>query len=92
MELVCPECSNLLTPDSLFCDECRCGLSQLTVLSFRWFNRDPKKVVTKTGKKKVFWKPKPLMEQLTSLLSFAFGTQLRRKKTGALRQITSNAF
>ena len=25
----------------------------LTELSFRWFNRDPKKVVTKTGKKKL---------------------------------------
>ncbi|NIS54592.1 MAG: IS1595 family transposase [Phycisphaerae bacterium] len=64
----------------------------LTELSFRWFNRDPKKVVTKTGKRRVIWKPKPLMEQLTSLLSFACGTQLRWKKTGALRQITSNAF
>lgn len=64
----------------------------LTELSFRWFNRDPKKVVTKTGKRKVIWRPKPLMEQLTSLLSFACGTQLRWKKTGALRQIVSNAF
>jgi hypothetical protein len=64
----------------------------LTELSFRWFNRAPKKVVTKTGKRKVIWKPKPLMEQLTSLLSFACGTQLRWKKTGALRQILSNVF
>lgn len=64
----------------------------LTELSFRWLNRNPKKAVTKTEKKKVIWKPKPLMEQLTSLLAFACGTQLRLKKTGALRQITSNAF
>ena len=64
----------------------------LTELSFRWFNRDPKKVVTKAGKNKVIWKPKPLIEQLTSLLPFACGSQLRWKKTGALRQITLHAF
>ena len=64
----------------------------LTELSFRWFNRDPKKVVTETGKRKVIWKPNPLLEQLTLLLSFACDTQLRWKKTDALRQITSNAF
>jgi transposase-like protein len=49
----------------------------LTELSFRWFNRDPQKVVTKMGKKKVIWKPKPVIEQLTSLLPFACGSQLR---------------
>jgi len=59
----------------------------LTELSFRWFNRDPKKVLTKKGKKKIIWKPKPLMEQLESLLPFAGGIKLRWKKTGALRQI-----
>lgn len=62
----------------------------LAELSFRWYNRDPKKVVTKTGKKKVVWKPKPLMEQLRSLLPFASGTQLRWVKTGSLKQITTN--
>jgi hypothetical protein len=65
--------------------------SYLTELSFRWFNRDPKKVVTKTGKRKVIWKPKPLMQKLTSLLPFSYGTQLRWKKTGAFGQITSIA-
>jgi hypothetical protein len=60
----------------------------LTELSFRWSNRDPKEVVTKMGKKKTIWTPKPIIEQLTSLLPFACGTQLRWKRTGAVRQIT----
>ena len=64
----------------------------LTELSFRWSNRDPKEVVTKMGKRKIIWKPKPIMEQLTSLLPFASGAQLRWLKTGALRQIVSNSF
>lgn len=62
----------------------------LAELSFRWFNRDPKKVVTKFGKKKVIWNPKPVIEQLTSLLPFARGSQLRWQRTGALRQIAVN--
>lgn len=60
----------------------------LKELSFRWFNRHPKRVVTKSGKNKVIWKPKPLIDQLASLLPFARGCQLRWKKTGALSQIT----
>jgi transposase-like protein len=64
----------------------------LSELSFRWSNRDPKKIVTKSGKKKTIWKPKPIMEQLTSLLPFACGTQLRWQKTGAVRQISLNNF
>ena len=64
----------------------------LTELSFRWSNRDPKEVVTKIGKKKTIWTPKPIIEQLTSLLPFACGTQLRWKRTGAVRQITLNYF
>jgi hypothetical protein len=62
----------------------------LSELSFRWANRDPKEVVTKVGKKKVNWKPKPVMEQFRSLLPFAFGSQIRWKRTGALRQIAVN--
>jgi len=61
----------------------------LTELSFRWSNRDPKEVVTKMGKKKIIWKPKPIMQQLTLLMPFAYGTQLRWKRTGAVRQIAS---
>ena len=57
----------------------------LAELSFRWSNRDPKKVITNKGKEKNIWKPKPIMEQLTSLLSFAYGTQLRWLRTGAIR-------
>jgi len=64
----------------------------LTELSFRWSNRDPKEVVTKMGKKKIIWKPKPIMEQLTTLLPFAYGSQLRWLKTGAVRQIVFNSF
>ena len=64
----------------------------LAELSFRWSNRDPKAVVTKMGKKKVNWKPKPVIEQLASLLPFAYGSQLRWKKTGALRQIAFNTY
>jgi len=60
----------------------------LKELSFRWVNRHPKRVVTKSGKNKVIWKPKPLIDQLASLLPFARGCQLRWQKTGALRQIT----
>ena len=59
----------------------------LTELSFRWTNRDPKEVVTKTGKKKTIWKPKPIMEQLTSLLAYACDMQLRWNKAGGVRQI-----
>ena len=64
----------------------------LTELSFRWANRDPKEVVTKMGKKKTLWKPKPIIEQLTSLLPFARGAQLRWQRTGAVRQIIVNNF
>lgn len=64
----------------------------LAELSFRWSNRDPKKVITKKGKEKNIWKPKPIMEQLTSLLSLAYGTQLRWLRTGAIRQIVPQSF
>jgi len=64
----------------------------LSELSFRWFHRDPKEVVTKTGKKKTIWKPKPIIKQMTSLLSFACGAQIRWQKTGALKQISVNGF
>lgn len=63
----------------------------LTELSFRWTNRDPKEVTTKMGKKKTIWKPKPIMEQLKSLLPYAYGTQLRWYKAGGLRQIAVNS-
>lgn len=63
----------------------------LTELSFRWSNRDPKEVVTKKGKKKLIWKPKPIMQQLTSLLPFAYDAQLRWQRTGAVRQIVTNS-
>jgi len=64
----------------------------LSELSFRWANRDPKEVITKMGKKKTIWKPKPLLEQLTSLLPFACGSQLRWQRTGAVRQVALNNF
>ena len=64
----------------------------LAELSFRWSNREPKKVITNKGKEKNIWKPKPIMEQLTSLLSFAYGTQLRWLRNGAVRQIVPQGF
>ena len=64
----------------------------LSELSFRWTNRNPKEVVTKMGKKKTIWTPKPIIEQLTSLLPFACGAQLRWQRTGEVRQITVNNF
>jgi transposase-like protein len=59
----------------------------LAEMSFRWVNRDPKNIVTKMGKKKTIWKPKPIMEQFESLLPFAHRTQLRWQKNGGIRQI-----
>jgi transposase-like protein len=59
----------------------------LNELSFRWGNRDPKTTTTKNGKKKIYWSPKPIMEQLKTLLFYAYGTQLRRTLNGGIRQI-----
>lgn len=64
----------------------------LSELSFRWYHRDPKEVVTKSGKKKTIWNPKPIMEQLTSLLPFAWGSQMRWQKTGALKEISVDCY
>jgi transposase-like protein len=64
----------------------------LAELSFRWFHRDPKEVVTKNGKKKTIWSPKPFIEHLTSLMPFACGSQLRWKRTGAIRKFAFNTF
>jgi hypothetical protein len=64
----------------------------LSELSFRWTNRDSKEIVTKMGKNKTIWKPKPIIEQLTALLPFACGAQLRWQRTGEVRQITVNNF
>lgn len=64
----------------------------LSELTFRWSNRDPKEVVTKMGKKKTIWKPKPIMEQLASLLPFACCNELRWQRTGAVRQVIVNCF
>jgi len=62
----------------------------LTELSFRWFHRDPKEIVTAKGKKKTIWKPKPFLEQLKSLLPFAKGSQLRWNENGGIRQLAVN--
>lgn len=64
----------------------------LAELSFRWFNRDPKKVVTKNGKKKIVWKPKPFLDQLKALLPFAQGAQLRWNINGGIRYTAANCF
>ena len=64
----------------------------LNELSFRWSNRDPKKITTKSGKKKITWSPKPIMEQLQTLMPYALGTQLRRTISGGIRQIQEQIF
>lgn len=59
----------------------------LSELSFRWLNRDSKQVVTKSGKRKTIWQPKPISVQLSSLLPYAFGSQLRRSVSGGIKDI-----
>jgi transposase-like protein len=59
----------------------------LNELSFRWSNRDAKKITTKNGKKKITWSPKPIMQQLQTLMPYALGTQLRSTRSGGIRQI-----
>jgi transposase-like protein len=62
----------------------------LNELSFRWTHRNPKKVTIKNGKKKIQWEPKPFMEQLTALLLYSPGLQVRRTACGGIKQIHSH--
>ena len=50
----------------------------LNELEFRWDHRIPEEKITRTGNKKIVMKPMPVLQMLSSLLSAAAGTQLRR--------------
>ena len=56
-------------------------------LSFRWANRDPKETTTVSGKKKTIWTPKPILDQLKTLLQFAHGLKLHRSRKGGIIDI-----
>jgi transposase-like protein len=56
----------------------------LNEASFRWAHRVGKKTVTKKGKQKIKWTPMPFLTMATSLLSNAFGHQLKRSSNGGL--------
>jgi transposase-like protein len=59
----------------------------LNEIGFRWDHRLPKEKVTKKGPKKTVMTPMPVMSKLQSLLSRAFGRQVRRTKSGGIRRI-----
>ena len=63
----------------------------LSELSFRWANRDPKETTTANGKKKTIWTPKPVLEQLKTLLTFSLGLKLHRSKKGGIVDINRSA-
>ena len=50
----------------------------LDEISFRWNHRVPDKEIMKRGKKKLIFKPMPVMDMLSSLINNATGRQLRR--------------
>ena len=56
----------------------------LNEIGFRWDHRVPKEKVTKSGIKKTVMVPIPLMDRLQSLLTRAFGRQLRRTRNGGI--------
>jgi len=60
----------------------------LNEIGFRWDHRLPKEKVTKNGEKKTVMIPMPVMTKLQSLLSRAFGKQIRRTKSGGIRRLT----
>lgn len=59
----------------------------LNELAFRWLNRTPTEV-TRRGKKKLIWKPKPIIDQFKALFPYASGTQLRRTASGGIRDVS----
>jgi transposase-like protein len=60
----------------------------LNEIGFRWDHRVPEEKITKNGKKKTVMIPMPVMTKLQSLLSRAFGKQIRRTKSGGIRRLT----
>lgn len=60
----------------------------LNEIGFRWDHRIPKEKVTQNGTKKTVMIPMPVMDKLHSLLTRAFGKQIRRTKDGGIRRLT----
>jgi len=60
----------------------------LNEIGFRWDHRIPKEKVSKKGRKKTVMVPMPVMDLLRSLISQAFGRQLRRSNNGGILYIT----
>ena len=56
----------------------------LDEISFRWNHRIPDKEIIKRGKKKLVYKPMPVINMLSSLIGNAFGRQLRRSINGGI--------
>jgi len=60
----------------------------LNEIGFRWDHRLPKEQVTKNGTRKTVMVPMPVMKKFCSLLSRAFGRQLRWTLNGGIRRLT----
>jgi hypothetical protein len=60
----------------------------LNEIGFRWDHRLPKEKVTKNGTKKTVMIPMPALHKMKSLLTHAFGRQIRRTKAGGIRRLT----
>jgi transposase-like protein len=60
----------------------------LNEIGFRWDHRLPKEKVTKNGTKKTVMSPMPVINKLQSLLSRAFGRQMRWTKNAGIQRLT----
>lgn len=56
----------------------------LDEISFRWNHRIPDKEIIKRGKRKLIYKPMPVIDMLSSLIGNALGRQLRRTINGGI--------
>ena len=56
----------------------------LNEISFRWNHRIPYKEIVKNGKKKIKYKPMPIVDMVTSILCQAAGRQIRRSYKGGI--------
>ena len=56
----------------------------LNEASFRWSHRVPERITIKKGKRKIKWSPPSFMPTITTMVSNAFGRQLRRSRIGGI--------